>query len=75
MKSPRPLLGLLLACASIASAADFTVINASSAGPGSLRQAILDANAAPNVGGQDRIIFKIPAPGVHVIEAAPASTL
>ena len=67
MKTPSPILCLLLSLASIAGAADFTVTNASDAGAGSLRQAILDANANPNVGGQDRIIFNIPGPGVHVI--------
>ncbi len=35
--------------------------------PGSLRQAILDANAAPNSGGADTIVFNIPGTGVHTI--------
>ncbi|MBK7999789.1 MAG: hypothetical protein IPK15_14015 [Verrucomicrobia bacterium] len=37
-------------------AADFTVINTNNAGPGSLRQAILDANASR---GTDRVCFDI----------------
>lgn len=45
-------------------AATFTVINTDDSGAGSLRQAILDANA--NL-GQDTITFNIPGPGVHTI--------
>jgi hypothetical protein len=37
----------------------FTVTNTLDSGPGSFRQAILDANATPNVGGPDRIEFDI----------------
>src|SRR5437870_4927005 len=37
----------------------FTVVNTSDGGPGSLRQAILDANAAVNRGGADRIEFAV----------------
>src|SRR5205085_8028593 len=37
----------------------FTVLNTLDSGPGSLRQAILDANATANVGGPDRIEFNI----------------
>jgi parallel beta-helix repeat protein len=48
----------------------FTVTTAADAGPGSLRQAILDANAAP---GADDIRFNIPGPGVHTVR--PASPL
>jgi parallel beta-helix repeat protein len=49
------------------SPATFTVTNTSDAGPGSLRQAILEANAAANVGGPDTIAFAIPATdGQHV---------
>lgn len=47
-------------------AADFTVTNTNSSGPGSLSQAITDANAAP---GRDNIFFNIPGSGVHVINA------
>jgi len=56
------------------SAATHTVINANDAGPGSLRQAILDANANP---GADSIVFAIPGSGTHTIAlqtALPAIT-
>ncbi len=39
----------------------FTVLNTADLGLGSLRQAILDANATANVGGPDEIRFNIPA--------------
>ena len=47
------------------SAATFTVTNTNDSGPGSLRQAITDANATP---GADSIVFAIPSddPGCHV---------
>jgi len=45
-------------------AATFTVTNTNDSGPGSLRQAILDANGNP---GLDTIQFAIPGPGVHTI--------
>lgn len=48
----------------------FSVVNTLDAGPGSLRQAILDANAAP---GADLIDFNIPGGGVHTI--SPTSAL
>lgn len=54
----------------IAAAAPFTVINTNDSGPGSLRQAILDANATP---GADTIAFNLPGPGVHTI--SPLSPL
>jgi len=47
-----------------AAAAVFQVTNTSNAGPGSLRQAILDANANP---GPHAIQFAIPGGGLHVI--------
>jgi hypothetical protein len=50
--------------------ATFTVVNTADAGPGSLRQAILEANATP---GADQIAFAIPGEGPHVI--APTSPL
>ena len=50
-----------------AGAATFTVKNANDAGPGSLRRAISQANA---VGGQDDIVFDIPAAASHVITPA-----
>lgn len=50
--------------------ATFTVTNTNDAGPGSLRQAILDANASA---GLDTIDFNIPGAGPHTIR--PASDL
>ena len=47
-----------------ASADTFVVRNTNNAGPGSLRQAILDAN---DRGGADIITFDIPGPGPYVI--------
>src|SRR5689334_10615591 len=44
--------------------ATFTVSNTNDTGPGSLRQAILDANATP---GADVIVFNIPGTGPFVI--------
>ena len=66
MKNPGPLLGALLVSAS-AAAATFTVTNTNDSGPGSLRQAILDANS--NM-GLDTIAFNIPGAGVHTITPA-----
>jgi hypothetical protein len=64
-------LAVVLSLASaVASAATFTVTNTGDSGPGSLRQAILDANAGA---GADTIAFNIPGPGVHTI--GPASPL
>jgi hypothetical protein len=48
----------------------FTVTTTADAGPGSLRQAILSANALP---GLDRVVFNIPGAGVHTI--APVAVL
>ena len=48
----------------LASAATFTVTNTADTGAGSLRQAILDANASV---GFDTIAFNIPGTGVHTI--------
>jgi hypothetical protein len=53
---------------------DSVVTNTDDSGPGSLRQAILDANAAPDT---TTIGFNIPGPGVHTITpvtALPAVT-
>ncbi|HEY6940419.1 hypothetical protein [Dokdonella sp.] len=52
-----------------ASAAVFTVVNVDDGGPGSLRQAILDADAA---GGSNTIAFAIPGSGPHAIAVASA---
>ena len=54
----------------IGEAATFAVTNVSDAGPGSLRQAILDANNSPGI---DTIIFDIPGPAPHTIQ--PLSVL
>ncbi len=54
--------------------ATFTVTNTDDAGPGSFRQAILDANDHPNdPGTRDLIDFDIPGSDVHTI--APISAL
>ena len=53
-----------------AHAATLTVTNTNDSGPGSLRQAILDANASP---GPDTISFNFPQPGINTI--SPASRL
>ena len=47
-----------------ATADTYTVSNTLDAGPGSFRQAILDANARA---GSDTISFNIPGSGVHTI--------
>ena len=61
---------LALVSVSGAMAATFTVTNTDDTGAGSLRQAILDANATPGV---DTIAFNIPGAGVQTI--SPASQL
>ncbi len=43
------------------------VTNTNDSGPGSLRQAILDANASPDTGFPDLIFFNIPGDGIHTI--------
>lgn len=49
------------------------VTNTADSGPGSLRQAILDANAHPNDSGAvDKILFNIPGSGPHNIVLASA---
>ncbi len=72
MKSRR------IACATVlfgltalaATAATYTVTTTADSGVGSLRQAILDANANP---GADTIAFDIPGSGIHTI--TPLTTL
>jgi len=49
---------VLLSCSTAAAAATFTVTTTADSGPGSLRQAILDANANA---GADTIVFAIPS--------------
>lgn len=68
IKFPCLLVFVLFHFALPALAADFTVINTADTGPGSLGQAILDANALP---GLDRIVFNIPRPGPHKIKLSP----
>lgn len=60
------LAGLLGATPTL-SAAVFTVLNSNPEGPGSLAQAIQDANASEE---EDRIIFSIPGAGVHKIDVS-----
>ena len=62
--------GALVLAASWSFAATFTVSNTADSGPGSLRQAILDANATA---GSDTIAFDIPGMGVPTI--SPLSPL
>ncbi|MEO5625101.1 MAG: hypothetical protein ABIQ70_03705 [Dokdonella sp.] len=57
---------LVLGCAGV-HAASFSVGNTSDAGPGSLRQAIADANAA---GGANTIVFALPGTAPHTITLA-----
>ena len=63
--------GVLIFRPQVARAATITVTNTNDSGAGSLRQAILDANAS--VGVPDTIEFAIPGPGPHTIQ--PTSTL
>jgi hypothetical protein len=55
----------LLATAFAAGAAQFTVTNTNSSGPGSLAQAISDSNALTAI---NTIVFNIAGSGVHVID-------
>ncbi len=63
MKALR-ILSILAICASPVLAGTFTVTTTNDSGAGSLRQAILDANANP---GADTIDFDIAGSGVHTI--------
>jgi hypothetical protein len=71
---PRNLLSFvcLVLLAAKAPASIFTVTNTDASGPGSLAQAITDAN---NQSGADTIEFNIPGPGVHTITVAADSLL
>ncbi|MDX1997022.1 MAG: right-handed parallel beta-helix repeat-containing protein [Thermoanaerobaculia bacterium] len=61
---------LLLACLALpVEAATFKVISTAHSGPGSLRQAIADAQTAGGSG--HRVEFAIPGPGPHVINLWP----
>jgi hypothetical protein len=57
-------LGAVFTFAAVAQANTFVVTNTDTFGPGSLGQAILDANTNP---GADTITFNIPGSGVHTI--------
>lgn len=54
------------------SAETFVVTNTNDSGPGSLRQAITDANAHPNGANADAISFNIPGSGVRTVVLASA---
>lgn len=64
MNFPLRLFCSLACLVSAASAADFAVTNTNAVGPGSLAQAIIDANTSP---GADRVVFNIPGSGLHTI--------
>ena len=70
MKSNALSLGLFLLLTATVQAATLTVTTTADSGAGSLRQAILDANASP---GQDNIAFNIAGSGVQTI--APLTAL
>jgi hypothetical protein len=70
LRRPVALAVLCLGAAANASATTYTVTSTADSGAGTLRQAILDANANP---GADTIAFGIVGSGVHTI--APASPL
>ena len=64
MKPLFPLALVALFSIGTAAADTYTVSNSLDAGPGSFRQAILDANTRA---GSDTIAFNIPGSGVHTI--------
>src|SRR4051812_31224931 len=59
-----PLVVILSAWCASAGAATFTVTSVAESGPGTLRQAIMDANI---ISGLNYIYFNISPPGIHVI--------
>ena len=63
-------IGVALGTGASAQAADFTVTNLNDSGAGSLRQAVLDANAAP---GADRILFQSGLSGTITLTSAQLS--
>jgi hypothetical protein len=70
---PRLLsLAVVLFSAASVSADTFAVTNTNDSGPGSLRQAITDANAHPNPANGDDVRFNIPGSGVHTITVTSA---
>lgn len=66
MKSVLSAFAFAIAISPLA-AADFAVTNTNNSGPGSLYQAMTDAN---NTAGADRILFNIPGTGVHKIDVS-----
>lgn len=58
---------LFLIATLTASGGPFVVTNTNDSGPGSLRQAILDANEGGSTPAPYFITFNIPGPGVHTI--------
>ena len=69
----RLLLSIVFLCLICRARADVYFVNSTAdAGPGSLRQAINDANAHPNAIGQDEIHFNIPGTGVRTIALVSA---
>jgi len=69
VKRTLVVLGGLLFLSGVASANTYTVTSTADSGAGTLRQAILDANANP---GADTIAFNIAGSGVHLITPATA---
>ncbi len=67
---PFALAAILLFVADCSWAATFVVTNTANSGPGTFRQAILDANATP---GTDTINFNLPGAGVQTI--SPTNSL
>jgi len=67
-----PVLVALLLFPAAFRADTFTVINSNSSGPGSLAQAVADANAHGEKGPQT-VAFAIPGPGPHVIDLSNTS--
>ena len=64
--------GALLAASDPAAAATFTVTNTNDSGPGSLRQAMIDANAAA---GADVIVFAVAPPAtISLLSVLPTIT-
>lgn len=71
-RTPLTALALLFAVCATATAATFTVTNANDSGAGSLRQAILDANATP---GSDTINFSIGSGMQTISPLSPLPTI
>jgi hypothetical protein len=62
-----------MAAGQVAAVTPFEVTNTNDSGPGSLRQAILDANTGFNSAHDNTVVFNIPGSGVHSIR--PTSPL